>query len=60
MTREEAVQVLRIELGKAGLDFYPDRRIALRMAIDALSPVEERLDKARSAFGAINDYLAGR
>ena len=36
MTNKEAIEVLKIELNKARSDFYPDRRKAIELAINAL------------------------
>lgn len=36
MNTDEVIMVLKMELQKAETDFYPDRRIALRRAIEAL------------------------
>lgn len=41
MTNEEAIRVLRIELTKARTDYYQDRRMAFRMAINALKKETE-------------------
>lgn len=36
MTNDEAIRVIRMELTKARTDYYQDRRMAFRMAINAL------------------------
>ena len=59
LTTEDAIRILTIELQKARSDFYPDRRLALQMAIDALTPQEVRMDKASSAIRALDEYLRG-
>lgn len=42
MDAQDAIRTLRIELTKARVDYYPDRRNALREALRALSEKAEK------------------
>ena len=45
MTNREAIEILKMELQKTRTDFYPDRRVAIEKAINALYETEDENER---------------